>query len=145
MMLSELVNFVSRVWTPPAMLPGMLTMVIPALRDIRDGRQAEKVAAQCRDCARLLAVNLFVWRKSFPEKASLKMWNKDTMSFIGMTLEDFQNFLMANFTLKTSDRKEWLCDKVIADRIWQACTATDSPLPVASWQTETDRKRKAAR
>jgi hypothetical protein len=33
----------------------------------------------------------------------------------------------------------------VADRILQACTASDSPLPLASWQLQTDRKRKAAR
>jgi hypothetical protein len=75
----------------------------------------------------------------------VKNWSRETQSFIGMTIEDFQNYLMANFTLKTADGKEWLMDKVIADRIWEACTATKSPLPLASWQTEIDRKRKAAR
>jgi hypothetical protein len=136
---------VSRLWTPPAKVPGRLTMIIPALRDLRDGGQADKVAAQCRECAHLLARHLYVWRKPFPDKATVKQFNKETMSFTGMNLEDFQNFLMTYFTLKTADGREWLADKPVADRILEACTEPDSPLPLASWQIEIDLKRKAAR
>lgn len=145
MMLTDLISYISHAFTPPAKAPDRKTMIIPALCDTRNGRQAEKVAAQCRNCAKLLAAHLYVWRKPYPEKSSLKRWNKDTMSFVGLNIEDLQNLLMANFTLQTADRKEWLCDKAIADLIWQSCTATDSPLPLASWQEETNLKRKAAR
>jgi hypothetical protein len=145
MMLTDLMWHVSRIFTPPAKLPGRLTMVIPSLADLRDGRQAEKVAAQCRECAKLLAAHLYVWRKAFPEKTTVKNWSKETQSFVGMNIEDFQNFLMADFTLKTTDGREWLADKTIADRIWQSCTAADSPLPEASWQVERDLKRKEVR
>jgi hypothetical protein len=143
--LTDLLSYVSRAFTPPPKLPGRLTMVIPVLRDINDGRMSAKVAAQCRECAKQLAAHLYVWRKQFPERTTVKKWSKETQSFIGMNITDFQNFLMANFTLKTTDGREWLADKSIADRIWQSCTATDSPLPEASWQEERNMKRKAAR
>jgi hypothetical protein len=129
---------VSRIFTPPPKVAGRRTMTIPSLADVRDGRQAERVAAQCRECAKLLAAHLYVWRKPFPEKATVKKWNKETMSFVGLNIEDFQNLLMANFILKTSDGREWLADRSIAALIWNACCAEDSPLPPASWQEETN-------
>jgi hypothetical protein len=117
MLLTDLLHLVTRTWIPPTKLPNRLTMVIPSLADVNNCRQTDKVASQCHECAKLLAAHcatsrtgqfndveqhLYVWRKPYPEKASVKMWNRDTMSFTGMTLEDFQNFLMANFTLKTA-------------------------------------------
>jgi hypothetical protein len=143
--LTDLIHLVSHIWTPPAKLPGRQTMVIPTLRDTRDGIQSERVAAQCRECAKLLAPHLFVWRKPFPEKATLKQWNKGTISFTGMNIDDFGNFLMAHFTLKTEDAREWLADRSVAALIWNACCDPDSPLPLASWQEETYRKRLEAR
>jgi hypothetical protein len=145
MQLTDLLSYVTRTWKPPVKLPGRQTIVIPSISDLRDGRQTEKVAAQCRECARPLAVHLYVWRKPFPEKATLKLWSKETMSFVGMNIEDMQNLLMERFTLCTEDRHEWLADRCIADRIWQACITDDSPLPLATWQSEMDRKRKEVR
>jgi hypothetical protein len=72
------------------------------LRDTRDGRQADKVAAQCEACATLLAEYLYVWSKPFPEKATIKSWSKENQSFTGMNIEDFANSIMANFTLKST-------------------------------------------
>jgi hypothetical protein len=135
----------SRIFTPPPKIPGRLTMLIPLIRDVRDGAKAESVTAQCHECAKLLSIHLYKWARPYPERSTVKQWNKETMSFVGLTIEDFQNFLMSNFILKTTDGKEWLADKCVADLIWRACTAADSPLPIASWQEETNRKRKAAR
>jgi hypothetical protein len=120
-------------------------MTIPCLRDLRDGAQATKVQGQCAACAMQLAGSLYVWRKPFPGKATVKSWSTETQSFVGMTIEDFATFLMANFTLKTADGKEWLLDRAVALQIWAACVEPGSPLSEASWQTEIDRKRKAAR
>jgi hypothetical protein len=145
MLLTDLMHMVSRAWTPPAKLPGRLTMVIPSIRDINDGRQAEKVRTHCAACAQHLAAHLYVWRKAYPEKTTVKHWSKETQSFIGMNITDFQNFLMANFTLKTTDGREWLLDKSIGALIWESCVAADSPLPLASWQVERDLKRKEVR
>jgi hypothetical protein len=88
---------------------------------------------------------LYVWRKPYPEKATVNSWSSDTQSFVGMTIEDFANFVMANFTLKTANGREWLLDRAVAATIWAACVEPGSPLPEASWQIEMDRKRKAAR
>jgi hypothetical protein len=143
--LSDLLNHVSRLWNPPQRVPGRKVMVIPFIRDINNSLQAGTVAAQCAACAKQLAGSLYVWRKPFPGKATVKSWSTDTQSFVGMSIEDFATFLMANFTLKTADGKEWLLDRAVAVPIWAACVAADSPLPEASWQTEMDRKRKAAR
>jgi hypothetical protein len=145
MQLSLVIRYISRLWTPPAKVPGRPTMIIPSLRDLRDGGQAAKVKFQCEQCAMQLAGSLYVWRKAFPGKATVKSWSTDTQSFVGMTIEDFANFLMANFTLKTADGKEWLLDRAVAVPIWAACVEPGSPLPEASWQAEIDRKRKAAR
>jgi hypothetical protein len=145
MLLSDLVNFVSHVWTPPAKLPGRLTMIIPSLADVRNCAQADRVTVQCREAAQLLAAHLYVWRKPPPGKATVKQWNKETMSFTGMNITDFQNFLMANFNLVTADNHPWLLDRSIAAMIWEACCAADSPLGLASWQEEINRKRLEAR
>jgi hypothetical protein len=120
-------------------------MIIPSLRDLRDGRQSAKVQSQCRACASQLAGLLFVWRKHFPGKGTVKSWSTETQSFVGMSIEDFANFLMASFTLETADGKEWLLDRAVAATIWAACVEPASPLPEASWQIEIDRKRLAAR
>jgi hypothetical protein len=120
-------------------------MTIPCLRDLRDGAQATKVQGQCAACAMQLAGSLYVWRKPFPGKATVKSWSTDTQSFVGMTIEDFASFIMARFEMRTPDGKEFLLDKVIADRIWQSCTAADSPLPLATWEAEISLKREAAR
>jgi hypothetical protein len=135
----------SRIWTPPAKTPGRQVMVIPYLRDLNSSLQAARVDAQCQLCAQQLAAQLFVWRKPPPERTVLKSWSNDTQSFVGMTIEDFALFLMANFTLRTADGKEWLADIVVADRIWRSCIDADSPLPEASWDAEMTLKRKAAR
>ena len=146
MQLSDLLHHVSQLWTsPPKAAGGRLTMIIPTLRDIRDERQAATVAAQCRLCASQLVPHMYVWRKQPPERSTLKLWNVETASFTGMSIEDFANFVMSHFQLKTSDGREWLLDKTVADRIWYSCIAADSPLPLANWQIEMDRKRKAAR
>jgi hypothetical protein len=83
--------------------------------------------------------------RQLPERSNLKLWNVETMSFIGMTIEDFATFVMANFTVKTADGKEWLLDRCIASLIWAACTEPGSPLPTASWEIEMNLKRQAAR
>jgi hypothetical protein len=145
MMLTDLVNYVSRIWTPPQRVPGRKVMLIPFIKDINNSLQAGTVAAQCERCAMQLAGSLYVWRKPFPGKATLKSWSTDTQSFVGMTIEDFANFLMAHFTLKTADGTEWLLDRAVAVPIWAACVEPGSPLPEANWQAEIDRKRKAAR
>jgi hypothetical protein len=145
MMLTDLVNYVSRIWTPPQRVPGRKVMVIPFIKDINSTVQAGTVTAQCAACAKQLAGILYVWRKPFPGKATVKSWSTDTHSFVGMTIEDFATFVMANFTVKTSDGKEWLLDRAVAVQIWAACVEPGSPLSEASWQTEIDRKRKAAR
>jgi hypothetical protein len=143
--LSDTIHFATSLFTPPPKVQGRLTMVIPTLRDIRDGRQSEKVRNQCRECAKLLAAHLYVWRKPFPEKATVKSWNKESLCFQGMDIDLFAGYLMTNFTLRTEDNHEWLLDRSIAASIWEACVATDSPLGEASWQIEMDLKRKAAR
>lgn len=145
MQLSDLIWVVSRIFTPPAKAPGRQTMIIPNLRDLRDERQSATVQAQCQQCAQLLAGHLYVWRKQPPERSTVKSWSTETQSFVGMTIEDFANFLMANFTLRTATGKEFLLDRCIASLIWGACIAPGSPLPEASWQIEIDRKRQAAR
>jgi hypothetical protein len=145
MTLTELVNYVSRAWTPPPKNPGRQTMVIPAIVDLRDGRQAAKVQSQCQLCAKQLAGHLYVWRRSFPQQPTVKSWDAASLTFQGMDLDLFRDFLMRNFVLKTPDGKEWALDRVVAAAIWAACIAADSPLPPASWQIEMDRKRLAAR
>jgi hypothetical protein len=148
MMLSDLMAVVQRIRTPPATSPRLKAkqpMTIPSLRDIRNQQQANKVNAQCRECARLLSNHLFIWRKSLPEKSTGKSWSTESLSFQGMDIDVFSTFIMERFTLTTEDRREWLLDRAVADLIWRSCTAADSPLPVASWQTEMDRKRKAVR
>jgi hypothetical protein len=145
----QLLNLIAltlrRIFTPAPKASVRPTMIIPSLRDLRDGRQAATVQSQCQQCAKQLAGRLYVWPKPFPGKATVKSWSTDTQSFISMTIEDFANFVMANFTLKTSDGKEWLLDKAVAVRIWAACVEEDSPLPEASWEVEITLKREAAR
>jgi len=143
--LTDLLHHVSQLWTPPAKIPGRKVMVIPYIKDINDSLQAGRVAAQCQLCAEQLRGHLFVWRKQFPERSTVKSWSTETRSFVGMTIEDFANFVMANFTLKTADGKEWLLDRSVAAMIWAACVEPGSPLSEASWQIEIDRKREAAR
>jgi hypothetical protein len=143
--LTDLLNHVSRLWTPPAKVPGRKVMVIPFIRDIDNGLQAGTVAAQCAACAKQLASHLYVWRRAFPQQSTLKSWDTASLSFQGMDLDLFREYLMRNFTLSTPDGKQWLLDRAVAVPIWAACVAADSPLPEASWQAEIDRKRKAAR
>jgi hypothetical protein len=121
------------------------TMVIPSFADLRDGSQIEKVKAQCFVCSQQLAKHLYRWERSFPQKSLLKVWEPETLSFVTVDLDSFSNYLTQHFALYTDDGSRWLADRVVADRILQACTASDSPLPLASWQLQTDRKRKAVR
>jgi hypothetical protein len=144
--LTDLMHLVSQIWTPPAKVHGkLITMIIPSLQDTRNERMKEKVDTQCRECSRLLSTHLFVWRKPFPEKPSLKSWSKEGLCFQGMNIEDFQNYVMQHFNLVTADNRPWLLDRSIAALIWNACCAEDSPLGLASWQEEINLKRKAIR
>ena len=121
------------------------TMIIPSFADLRDGSQTEKVKAQCFGCAQQLAKTLYKWERQFPQKSLLKIWEPGTLSFVTVDLDGFAHYLTQHFGLYTDDGNRWLADRVVADRILQACVAGDSPLPLASWQIQTDRKRKAAR
>jgi hypothetical protein len=121
------------------------TLIIPSFADLRDGSLTDKVKAQCFVCSQQLAKHLYRWERSFPQKSLIKKWEPQTLSFVTLDLESFSNYLTQHFALYTDDGSRWLADRVMADRILQACTASDSPLPLASWQLQTDRKRKAAR
>jgi hypothetical protein len=143
--LSDLLNHVSRLWTPPPRIPGRKVMVIPFIRDINNSLQAGTVAAQCAACAKQLAPHLFVWRRSLPQQPTLKSWDTASLSFQGMDLDLFREYLMRNFVLKTFDSKEWLLDRAVAAAIWAACVEPGSPLPEASWEVEITLKREAAR
>ena len=145
MQLSDLMCTVSRIFSPPPRLQGRQRMIIPSLRDTRNERMTVKVDAQCKDCATLLAGHLYRWVKPFPEKATLKSWSADGRCFQGMDIEVFQNYVMEHFDLCTDDNHPWLLDRSIAALIWNVCTDDGSPLPLASWQIETDLKRKAIR
>jgi hypothetical protein len=124
---------------------GKPTMIIPSFADLREGSHTEKVRRQCHACACLLSKHLYKWERSFPQKSLLKMWEPGTLSFVTVDLDSFANYLTQHFALYTDDGSRWLADRVVADRILQACVSGDSPLPAASWQLQTDRKRKAAR
>jgi hypothetical protein len=141
----DLLRAVRRMFLRPPKITGKPTMVIPSFADLRDGSQAEKVKAQCHACAMQLAKHLYRWERSFPQKSLLKIWEPETLSFVTMDLEAFSAYLVQHFALYTDDGSRWLADRVVADRIMQACVAADSPLPLADWQLQTDRKRKAAR
>lgn len=145
MQLTDLINFVSHVWTPPAKIHGRERMIIPSIKEMGNARYTDKVSAQCRECAKLLAGHLYRWVKPYPEKATLKSWNAHGQCFVGMDIDVFANYLMQRFDLRTDDNHEWLLDRAVAALIWNACTDAASPLPLASWQVETDLKRKAAR
>jgi hypothetical protein len=113
-------------------------MIIPSLEDVRNSAQSGKVEAQCKECARLLARHLYLWRKPYPEKSKVKSGNAKSLSFTGMDIEVFANYLMEHFSLKTQDAREWPLDRSIAALIWNACTEDGSPLPEASSQIEMD-------
>jgi hypothetical protein len=134
-----------RIFSRSPKIKGKPTMVIPSFADLRDGNQTEKVKAQCFVCSQQLAKTLYRWARSFPQKSLVKVWEPETLSFITLDLEAFSHYLTEHFALYTDDASRWLADRVVADRILQACVAADSPLPAANWQLQTDGKRKASR
>jgi hypothetical protein len=139
LILNNLLRFFHR----PAKPKGKPIMVVPYLQAIRDARQADIVAAQCRECSRLLAFHLYVWRRAFPQKSTVKYWNSEDCCFSGMDLDSFISFLTERYRFFTEDSREWTLDRPIAALIWDACTAADSPLPLADWLVERTLKRKA--
>jgi hypothetical protein len=88
---------------------------------------------------------LYVWRKPFPGKATVKSWDTASLTFQGMDLDLFREYLIRSFVLTTADSKEWLLDRAVAAAIWAACVAQDSPLSLASWEAEITLKPTAAR
>lgn len=116
-------------------------MVVPFIADSDAWLKQAEVKAQCQRCAQQLAKHLFVWRKPFPSKDTLKSWDKAQRCFIGMNLEDFQLFVLDHFSVRTADHHEWLLDSKIASLIWEACISADSPLPKASWAVEAQRRQ----
>jgi hypothetical protein len=147
MQLSDLLHAASNLFRSPSPMQtyGRERMVIPCLQDTRNERMKDKVDGQCRECSRLLASHLFVWRKPFPEKPTLKSWSKEGLCFQGMEIQVFSDLIMERYTVVTEDNRRWLLDRSIAALIWNSCCDPDSPLPLASWQEETSRKRKEAR
>jgi hypothetical protein len=145
MILTNLLCAVRRTFSRPPKIKGKPTMIIPSFADLRDGSQSEKVKAQCHACAQLLAKQLYKWERSFPQKSLVKIWEPETLSFVTMDLDGFSNYLTQHYALYTDDENRWLADRIVADRIMQACVGQDSPLPLANWQIQTDRKRAAAR
>jgi hypothetical protein len=142
---TNLLCAVRRTFLQPPKIKAKPTMVIPSFADLRDGSQTAKVQAQCQQCAKQLASHVYRWERSFPQKSLIKRWEPETLSFVTVDLDNFSNYLTQHFALYTDDGSRWLADRVVADRILQACAASDSPLPLASWQLQTDRKRKAIR
>lgn len=116
-------------------------LVVPYLKDCNDFRKEEQVRQICRKCADQLSAHLFVWRKTFPSRSTIKTWCSDEKKFLGMDLSLFQDFIHNHFSVRTADNLEWLLDSKIADRIWSACIADDSPLPEANWDIEAERRK----
>jgi hypothetical protein len=142
---TDLLRAVRRIFSRPAKINRKPILVIPYLAAIRDARQADTVAAQCRECSRLLASHLYVWRRTFPQKSTVKTWNAGDQCFSGMDLDLFISYLTARYRFHTEDSREWILDRAITALIWDACTGENSVLPPASWQVETDLKRRAVR
>jgi hypothetical protein len=130
-----------RLFNHPPRIKGKPIMIVPYLQAIRDARQADIVAAQCRECSRLLASHLYVWRRAFPQKSTLKTWNAADLCFNGMDLDLFINYLTEHYRFHTEDSREWLLDRAIAALIWDSCTSQDTPLKEASWLVERTLKR----
>jgi hypothetical protein len=118
-------------------------MIVPYLQAIRDARQADIVAAQCRECSRQLASTLYVWRRAFPAKSTLKFWNVEDCCFSGMDLDSFIGYLTERYRFHTEDSREWILDRAIAALIWDSCTSQETPLKEASWLLERTLKREA--
>jgi hypothetical protein len=148
MLLTDLLHLASHLWTPSSTHSRSISkerMIIPNIKDLASSREAAKVDAQLRECSRLLASHLYVWRKPFPAQATVKSWSPESLSFVGMDIDVFRCYVMDRFTLRTDDNHEWLLDRAVADLIWRSCTAADSPLPEASWSAEMALKRLAGR
>jgi hypothetical protein len=143
--ITNLLCAVRRMFLQPPKIKGKPIMIVPYLQAIRDARQVDLVAAQCRECSRLLAPHLYVWRKSFPHKSTLKTWNAADCCFSGMDLNLFISYLTEHYRFFTEDSREWILDRAIAALILDTCTSPDSPLKEASWLLERTLKRKAAR
>jgi hypothetical protein len=122
---------------------GKPTLLVPYLKDCGDFHKQAEVTAQCKKCAVALATHLFVWRKVFPSKSAVKFWCPTEKKFLGMSLQDFQNFVNNHYSIRTADHKEFLLDPSIASLVLEQCIAEDSPLPVASWAVEAQRRRAA--
>jgi hypothetical protein len=116
-------------------------MIAPFIKDCEDGRKADLVTAQCRNCAEQLSAHLFVWRKVYPSMTMVKSWDASQKKFLGMDIALFQDFIESHFSVRTSDQREWRLDRLIAVRIWAECIASDSPLPEASWAIEAQRRQ----
>jgi hypothetical protein len=132
-----------RLFSGTPRIKGKPIMIVPYLAAIRDVRQADTVSAQCRECSRLLASHLYVWRRAFPQKSTLKFWNVEDCCFSGMDLDLFIRFLTEHYRFFTEDSREWNLDRAIAALIWDACTSQETPLKEASWLVERTLKREA--
>jgi hypothetical protein len=115
-------------------------MVVPFIADSDAWIKQESVKAMCRKAAEQLSKYLFVWRKPFPSKDTIKSWCSIEKRFQGMDLGDFQDFVLDHYSVRTADHQQWLLDSKIASLIWAECIAADSPLPVASWAIEAQRR-----
>jgi hypothetical protein len=140
---TNLLRDIRRLFRQPPKIKGKPILVIPYLSAIRDARQADTVTAQTKECSRLLASHLYVWRRSFPQRSTLKFWNVEDCCFSGMDLDFFISYLTTNYRFHTEDSREWILDRAIGSLIWDACVSEASPLPAATWQIQTDRKRVA--
>jgi hypothetical protein len=84
LILNNLLQVIRWIFHRPPKLKGKPIMIVPYLASIRDARQADIVAAQTKECSRLLAPHLYVWRRTFPQKPTLKTWNAADCCFTGM-------------------------------------------------------------
>ena len=132
-----LTNFSTNLFKPKQP-PTKPVMTIPFLNELRDSRSQAKVTEQCRKCSRQLVGHLYKWTEG-SDIPSLKTWGQNT--FLGVDLPLFQEYLMEHFILLTDDKKQWLLDPAIADRIYAACTADDSPLELASLAIERTKRK----
>jgi hypothetical protein len=122
-------------------------IIVPAIYDIRHTAVpaiAEKVKRQIETAGTQLVNHFWKWNRRML-RATPVQWSESDRKFLDLDIRCFQEHLMRNFRICTTDQREWALDRCIAAMIWEFLTSDRSPLQLADWNLELTKRMEAER
>jgi hypothetical protein len=145
-LLTDLINCVSRLWNPPVtnQKTERPILTVPVHRQINN-QQGEAPVALAKAAAQIAGSGL-VWKWICTDgRPKLCSWDSSQRVFLGGELNDWIYFFGRNWRIRDTNNIEYLGPSpIVADRLIQAVLA-HRETPIASFALQLQRKREAVK